>query len=75
MRATDPPRCVCVWGWGVGWGGGACVGACTETCEHVCVCTLGVSASAGACARVQATQSMSAGCFMFQCASVSLCFV
>ena len=55
----DLPRCV----W-VGWC--ACVyvhvGACTDTCEHVCVCEC-----ERACVHVQVT--------VFQCASVSLCFV
>ena len=58
--AHDLPRYV----W-VGWCACVyvCVGACTDTCEHVCVCEC-----ERACMRVQAT-------LVFQCASVSLCFV
>ena len=66
--ARDPPRCVlggwcaCVY---------VCVGACTETCEHMCVCVC-VCVSAVARARRRLYEC---GVFMFQCASVSLCFV
>ena len=67
-RARDPPRCV--------WGGWCtcvyvCVGACTETCKHVCAC---VCASVRARVRTRASD-YECGVFVFQCASVSLCFV
>ena len=64
--ARDLHRCVCG-----GWCACmyVCVGVCTETCEHVCVC-VHVSVSACAC-----RQLYECGVFVFQCVSVSLCFV
>ena len=53
---------VCV---GVGVCACMCVGACMETCEHVCVCAV---VNACAC-------NHECGVFVFQCASVSFCFV
>ena len=65
---------VCVWGL-VCVRVCVCVGTCTETCEHVCVCVcvcvcVSASARARACRRLY-----ECGVFVFQCASVSLCFV
>ena len=64
--------CVCVW---------ACVGVCMETCEHVCVCVrLHIhpnlqTYSLRACVCMRTGDSMNARVFVFQCESVSLCFV
>ena len=71
---------VCVWG---GWCTCmyVCVGACTETCEHVCVCVcecvcVCVSVCVCVCVCTRACRWLyECGVFVFQCASVSLCFV
>ena len=57
--ARNPPRCMCVW---------VRARKPVNTCVCVCVCVM--RQSERACAR-----DYECGVFVFQCASVSLCFV